>query len=117
MTYSGGTWFPNNNSIHSGSRAVLAMDKGSRATFTFTGTGVSWVAYRDEWSGIARVRIDGSDVGTFDLYASPAMAQTVFYKKTGLSAGSHKISIEVLQKKNSRSGGYWVWIDAFDVTP
>ena len=39
----------------SGGDAVLSMDAGARATFTFTGSEIRWIGTRDEWSGIARV--------------------------------------------------------------
>jgi len=53
-----GAWSGNNGGFNSGGSAKLAMDAGSRATFTFTGKSVSWITYRDQWSGIARVYID-----------------------------------------------------------
>jgi hypothetical protein len=30
-----------------------------RAAFTFNGTAVKWIGYKDAWSGIAKVYIDG----------------------------------------------------------
>src|SRR5436309_9310337 len=118
VTYSGpwsGTWFVNNNSLHSGGSAALAMDGGSKATFAFTGTGVTWKGYRDEWSGIAKVYVDGVLKSTIDTYASPSKAQTPIYSITGLTQASHTLTIEVTQTNNSSSGGAWVWVDAFDV--
>jgi hypothetical protein len=103
-------------SVHSGSNAVLAMDAGSRATLTFTGTGVKWIGYRDEWSGIARVILDGNVVATVDSYMSPARAQAVTHALTGLSNTTHTLVIEVTGLKNASSKGRWVWVDAFDVT-
>src|SRR5204863_311340 len=120
VTYSGpwsGTWFVNNNSLHSGGSAALAMDGGSKATFAFTGTGVTWKGYRDEWSGIAKVYVDGVLKSTVDTYASPPEAQTPIYSITGLTQASHTLTIEVTQTNNSSSGGAWVWIDAFETTP
>src|SRR5437762_4706111 len=118
VTYSGpwsGTWFVNNNSLHSGGSAALAMDGGSKATFAFTGTGVTWKGYRDEWSGIAKVYVDGVLKSTVDTYVSPPEAQTPIYSITGLTQASHTLTIEVTQTHNSSSGGDWVWVDGFDV--
>ena len=120
MTYGGpwsGTWFVNNDSLHSGGSAALAMDAGSKATFAFTGTSVTWKGYRDEWSGIAKVYVDGVLKTTIDTYASPSKAQTPIYSITGLTRASHTLTIEVTQTNNSSSGGAWVWIDAFEITP
>jgi len=110
-----GTWFTNNNSIHNGGSAALAMDKGSRATLTFSGTGVSWVGYRDGWSGIANVYLDGAKVATVDTYASSAKAQAVLYSTSGLTSATHTLAIEVTQSCSSSSGGDWVWIDGFEI--
>jgi hypothetical protein len=111
-----GSWATNSLSIHSKSGAVLAMDAGSKATLTFTGTSVKWVGYRDEWSGIASVSIDGGAPVNVDTYSSPANSQAVTYSINRLAAGTHTLTITVTGRKNASSRGYWVWIDAFDVT-
>jgi hypothetical protein len=93
------------------------MDANHRATLTFSGTAVSWLGYRDEWSGIARVYLDGVMQATIDTYASPAQAGAVLYTVAGLAGGAHTLVIEVTGTHNAASGGSWVWLDAFDVTP
>lgn len=110
-----GTWFPNTSVDHSGGSAVLAIDAGSRATIQFTGTSIVWIAYRDEWTGIARVFVDGALKATVDTYITPAQAQSPVYSVTGLVPGTHSLTIEVTGTQNPRSGGSWVWIDAFQV--
>lgn len=116
MTYTG-RWFANPGSTHSGGNAALATDAGSRADLGFTGTGISWLAYRDEWSGIARVYLDGEPKTTIDNYLSPADARAVPYSLGGLSPGPHTLTIEVTGTRNASSKGSWIWVDAFDVTP
>jgi hypothetical protein len=116
IAYSG-SWSTNKLSIHSGGSAALAMDAGSRATLTFIGTGVSWIGYRDEWSGIARVYVDDNVLkATVDTFASPAKSQTVIYSITGLASRRHTLALEATGNHNTTSGGSWVWVDAFDVT-
>lgn len=110
-----GTWFPNTSVDHSGGSAVLAIDAGSRATINFTGTSIVWIAYRDEWTGIARVFLDGALKATVDTYITPAKAQSAAYSITGLVPGPHSLTIEVTGTRNPGSGGSWVWIDAFQV--
>jgi hypothetical protein len=92
------------------------MSTGASATLTFTGTAVSWIGYRDEWSGIARVILDGRFIANVDTYLTPARAQAVTYAIKNLASGTHTLTIQVSGKKNNSSGGRWVWIDAFDVT-
>jgi hypothetical protein len=112
-----GTWFTNNASANSGGQAVLAIDAGSRATFTFNGTGVAWIGYSDEWSGIARVFVDGTLRATVDTYGSPARAQKQLYAISGLAAGAHTLAVEATGTAGPSSGSAWIWVDAFDVTP
>ena len=112
-----GAWFPNSLSVHSGGTAVLAMDSKDTATISFTGTGVSWIGYRDAWSGIALVYVDGKRKAKIDTYSSADMAQSVIYSVSGLSAGNHTLKIQVTGQKNRSSGGAWVWVDAFQVKP
>jgi hypothetical protein len=102
--------------VHSGGTALLSMSSGATAKLTFTGTAVSWIGYRDEWSGIARVLLDGKFIANVDTYLTPAHAQAVSYSIRNLSSGQHTLTIQVTGKKNNSSGGSWVWIDAFDVT-
>ena len=64
------------------------MTPGCQATFTFTGSAVSWIGYRDEWSGIARVSVDGVLRAEIDTYASRIRARSLMYTLTGLLAGT-----------------------------
>lgn len=116
MTYLG-RWFKNNSAALSGGAAALATDASSRASLSFTGSGVSWMTYQDQWSGVARVYVDGELKTTIDNYASPSRAGVSAYSISGLSSGSHTIAIEATGSRNSSSQGSWVWVDAFDVTP
>jgi hypothetical protein len=110
-----GTWYPNALSGHSAGSAVLAVEAGSQVSFTFSGTGVRWLGYSDEWSGLAKVYLDGQLRETVDTYSSPAQFQKVMFSATGLASGEHNLLIEVLGTAGSQSGGAWVWIDAFEV--
>ena len=114
VTYTG-VWFPNVSAAHSGGSAALATDAGSRATVTFSGTGITWIAYRDQFSGIARVYVDGTLEATVDTYLSPAQAQAPAYSINDLASGTHTLTIEVTGTHGSGSAGSWVWVDAFDV--
>jgi hypothetical protein len=117
VAFSGGAWFNNTGAPNSGGSQVLSMDANARATLTFTGRAVSWRGYRDEWSGIARVYVDGALRGVVDTYSAPSLANSVLYAVDGLTAGSHTLTIEVTGGRNAASGGSWVWVDAFDVMP
>jgi len=111
-----GRWFQNTNVVHSGGSAVLATEKGSKATLSFSGTGVQWIGFGDQWSGIANIFVDGVFKTEVDTFASPTRAKTVLYSTTGLPPGNHTITIEVTGRRSARSAQNWIWIDAFDVT-
>jgi hypothetical protein len=110
-----GRWYANNNPAHGGGTSALATDAGSRVTVNFTGTGISWIAYRDEWSGIARVYLDGEMKTSIDTYLAPSQARFVMYNVGGLGPGTHTLIIEATGTRNASSKGSWVWVDAFDV--
>ena len=111
-----GRWYSRLNPAYSGGGSALAMDAGSRVSLSFNGTGIAWVAYRDEWSGIARVYVDGDLKTTIDTYLSPSRTGEVPYTISGLDSGAHTLTIEVTGTRNSSAEGSWIWLDAFDVT-
>jgi trimeric autotransporter adhesin len=110
-----GTWFLNTNPMQSGGTAVLATDTGSGVRITFTGTGIRWIAYRDAWSGIARVYLDGVMNTTVDTYVPVDQPQSTGFDIGGLKSGQHTLTIEVTGTHNPQSGGSWIWVDAFDI--
>jgi hypothetical protein len=114
IQYVGG-WYPNGAAVHSGASAVMSMEAEAKATFTFTGTGIRWIGYRDEWSGLARVLVDGAPAATVDTYGKPGGAQQVLFEKIGLTSGSHVITVVATGTRSASSGGAWVWLDGFDV--
>src|SRR5262245_18217605 len=90
-----GTWVNHPSPVHSGGSARLAVNPGARATFTFTGSTARWIAFRDQWAGIAKVYVDNVFKEEIDTYASPEMAQAVMFTVTGLGAGTHTLAVEV----------------------
>jgi hypothetical protein len=114
VTYTG-IWYLNVNGVHSGGTAVLAVGAGSAVTLNFNGTGIAWITYRDEWSGLARVILDNVLTGTIDTYLLAGQARTAAYTVEDLPPGNHTLRIEATGTHNLRSAGSWVWLDAFDV--
>jgi hypothetical protein len=101
-------------------RALTYDLSGGSATFTFTGTGVSWIGLNCNVCGIASVSIDGgaptlvdtagpAGPGSFGLKSEP------IFTASGLAAGPHTLEIAVTG--NTSSGGAHIAVDAFDVTP
>src|SRR6185503_18437262 len=90
-----GKWFANPGATHSGGNSALSTDAGSRVSVTFSGSGISWIANEDEWSGVARVYVDGVLKTELDTYVSPSQPRAVPYTVNSLAAGSHTLTIEV----------------------
>jgi hypothetical protein len=111
-----GTWYPNHGGFNSGGSASMAMDAGSQATFTFTGSSVQWLGFRDAWSGIANVYVDGALKATIDTYSANEQPQAVEYSVGSLTNTQHTLTIEATGQKDSQSGGSWIWVDAFNIT-
>jgi hypothetical protein len=113
-----GTWYTNDCMFTlSGGSAAMALDAGARATFTFNGTGAQWIGFRDPWSGIANVYIDGVFRSQVDTYSAGRQMQAVLFTASGLSTGVHTLTIEATKTKNASAESAWIWVDAFEYTP
>jgi hypothetical protein len=100
----------------SGGTAALGYVAGQRATFAFSGTGISWIGLRGPQTGIATVHLDGALVATVDAYSPQQLLQAVLFSVSDLPLGTHTLAIEVTRTKNDASSDYYVVVDAFDVT-
>jgi Bacterial Ig domain len=96
--------------------AALSTTPGAQATFTFTGTAVSWIGARGTQSGIARVSLDGTFVAEIDLYSPAEQIQAAVFTATGLADATHTLTIEGTGRQNPSAQNALVVVDAFDVT-
>jgi uncharacterized protein (TIGR03437 family) len=111
-----GHWFQNAGPEYSGGSVNLVVDAGAHVDLTFNGTAITWIGYRDEWSGLAQVLLDGALQATVDTYLTPSQAQTPSYSLTGLAPGTHVLSIVATGTHSAASAGSWIWVDAFQVS-
>ena len=112
-----GSWSTVLDPAHSGGSAARTSTPGDRANFTFSGTAVSWIAYRDASCGTALVSIDGAPRAEIDTYAPTPEPQALTYTLSGLAPGIHTLVIEATGARKQFSGGAWVWVDGFEVPP
>ena len=118
ITYTAGWLLGNRDHPYSEGTAALSTIRGDRATFTFTGTSVSWIGFKGPQTGIARVILDGNVVAdSLDTYAATDVPQKTVFTSPPLASGSHTLTIEVTGSKNPASLGVSIVVDAFDVTP
>ncbi len=117
IAYSGGWISDSAYGPWSGGTANYTVEAGARATFTFTGTGVSWIGYRGRYGGIAQVFVDGSLAAKLDTYSATEEISVPVYTATGLAAGNHSLTVELTGRKNPAATNSEIAVDAFDVTP
>ena len=114
ITYVGRTWTPHNDArVWSEGATATSNEPGSTATFTFTGTSVSWIGCeKGSAGGTADVYIDNvlqTRVFLSQSYPTEGYQMTVF-RKDGLPYGPHTLTIQVVN-----TDGSYVVVDAFDV--
>ncbi|MES2210446.1 MAG: glycoside hydrolase family 25 protein [Chloroflexota bacterium] len=108
IAYSG-TWRTATSRYASGGSLKYATRYGASATYTFTGSGVAWLAYRGPNRGSARVYVDGVYRKTVNLYSSSYVSRQVVFAYNWASSGAHKIKVVAL----GTAGHPRVDVDAF----
>jgi hypothetical protein len=119
ILYSGAWNHGNLNKSWSEGTVSSSDAAGARATFTFTGTSVTWIGCRKLTTGIARVYVDGNFVREIDTYEPPPIEgyQTPVFTASGLAPGTHTLTIEATGRRNPAASSAYVVVDAFDVRP
>ncbi|OGO54434.1 MAG: hypothetical protein A2V85_05015 [Chloroflexi bacterium RBG_16_72_14] len=84
---------------------------GARATLSFSGRDVAWIAERGPGLGRATVYLDGTLVATVDLASSVDQPARIVYRKHWSAAGSHTLRVVV----EGTAGRPMVGVDAFVV--
>jgi len=113
IAYSG-VWTPDNQArVWSEGETATSNVPGSTATFTFTGTSVSWIGCeKGSAGGNADILVDGAFVKSVRLsqtYPIEGYQMTIF-RQDGLSNAQHTITVKV-----TNTDGSYVVVDAFDV--
>lgn len=88
---------------------------GASCSFTFNGTSISWIGFKQNNMGISEVYIDGQLDATVDLYNGVSLWKQVLYTNNNLSHGQHTITIKPTNQQNPLSQGLYTGVDAFDV--
>jgi hypothetical protein len=116
-TYTAGWTSAGRSNLWSGEDARQSSTVGSRATITFTGTAVRWIGERGFTTGLARVFLDGTFLTQVDTRTIlQEEYQSVLLSVTGLSPGTHTLTIEVIGRNNEPAGATVerVVVDAID---
>src|SRR5207248_10339307 len=73
--------------------AAFSQLSGDNVTIPFNGTGIRWVTSKDPSHGIADVYLDGTKVGSTDLYAAAKENQVAGHETPGRAPGAHTLKI------------------------
>lgn len=116
ISYSG-TWNTQSfSSAYGGSLKYTSGSGGQQARFTFFGSEVAWVSFKDSDRGIADVYLDGAKASTVDLYSNPGYPRKVAFARKGLDPTvAHTLEVRTTGTKNAASSGKRVDVDAFVV--
>jgi hypothetical protein len=117
VAYAGNWTHGNLNRAWSMGSVAVANAAGAQATFTFTGTSVSWISTKKSTTGIARVYLDGAFVAEIDTYAPTDGLQKSVFRAAGLANAPHTLTIQATGLKNPASSNFYIVVDAFDVRP
>lgn len=96
-----------------GGAVRYATTAGSSAKFSFKGGHVGWISTRGPDRGQAQMLVDGSPVGTVDLYSATAIPRQTVFTRAVDATRSHALEVRVLSTKHASSSGFRVDVDAF----
>jgi hypothetical protein len=108
MTYSGG-WYrsTNRNAGDYGNDVEYTVSNGAYFEYTFSGSGVTYIAPRSPEYGDADIFIDGRYFGRYSAYAAAYAPQQTIFTTSSLLPGNHTIRVV-------KVNGSYLQVDAFD---
>ncbi|MEO6351265.1 MAG: fibronectin type III domain-containing protein [Candidatus Limnocylindrales bacterium] len=116
VSYSG-SWTRSSLSGASGGYVRQTGGAGRLARLTFTGTSAALMSTLARSRGIAELWLDGSAVGTVDLYSGTLLTRQVVWSTGNLAAGTHTLDVRVTGIRNPLATRNRVDVDAFLVWP
>ena len=94
ITYSG-SWTKVSSTAYWGSAAKKSSTAGAKASLTFSGRSIAWVARTGPDRGKAGIYVNGTKVATVDLYSPTAQAQRVVWVGSWTTTASRTVTIRV----------------------
>ena len=92
VTYGSG-WSTVLLSAASGGSVATTRTAGASATFTFTGSAISWVTYKGPNRGSAQIYVDGILAATVNTYSASYQAKQIVFATRWVANGTHTIQI------------------------
>ncbi len=94
---------------------TVSQEVGATLTLPFVGSGVRVIGAKAPDGGVARVVLDGQEIGLADLYSPEWMREVTIADLQNLEPGFHVIAVVVTGDKNPLSAGTRVAVDAIEV--
>jgi hypothetical protein len=94
IVYSG-SWTHVSSSTAYGGALNYAKSSTARATLTFTGRSVAWVAPRNTTRGIADVYVDGVFAQSIDLFAASLQPRMTVFTRSWTTSTTHTLQVRV----------------------
>lgn len=91
-----GSWGNAAGSRYKGGKVAWSKTPGATATFTFTGSSVSWIGPKGPTRGLALVLLDGRAVARVNMWRSTFAPRAVLFKRSFGTSGQHTLTIKVL---------------------
>ncbi len=73
-------------------------------TFRFAGNRIALYGHKVPEGAMARVTLDGQDMGTIDLYHPSRVEKVLLYESGSLDSGEHTITMRLISDKNPSAG-------------
>jgi len=110
-----GAWHSANSRSYAGGGEKLVSWSSGTMTLAFEGTSLTWLSSANPYAGIAKVTLDGGAGVLVDLYSTMFLNQRPVYTTGAVTEGRHTLTIQWTGKRNARSIGTYVYVDAIDV--
>ncbi len=73
-------------------------------TFRFAGNKIALYGHKVSEGAMARITLDGQDMGTIDLYNPTRVEKVLLYESGELSSGEHTLTMQLIEEKNPSAG-------------
>ena len=93
----------------------VSQTPGSKASLTFTGSGIRYYGFIRDTMGILEVSLDGKPVAEVDAYLGSQRKHMRLFEATDLADSEHTITVRLTGRKNPKAFDARGIIDVFEV--
>jgi hypothetical protein len=111
----GATWALSVQTWHHGGQAYQSATTNDIAEWGYFGYGFRYWAAKAGGFGIVEISLDGTVLGTVDLFNGATLNAAALFTQLSVPLGSHRVKIRCTGTKNAGSSGFLVAADAIEV--